>query len=94
MSRKIDDRMEYLEGAALEFEGANLALRHIIAKLLAQMDQREVEEFLRELQHSGRRSANELGERRLRGYIDEITAGKAASNYSRKRPMPPIRSVT
>ena len=94
MGRKIDDRMEYLEGAALEFEGANLALRHIIARLLAQMDQREAEEFLCELQRTGRRSANQLGGRRLVGYLDEIKAVKAASDDSRKRPAPAIRSVT
>lgn len=93
MGMKIDSRVDNLERAALEFEGAGFAVRHLLGHLLARLDRHEAEECLRDLQSTGRRSGLELGDSRLTGYLDELDAIKAASDTARSKALPPLRAV-
>ncbi len=94
MGMERNNRVDCLERAALEFEGAQFAIRHVLANLLSRLDRHDAEECLRELQSTGRRHGLELGERRLTGYLDELEALKVASASVRKVGSPPLRAVS
>ena len=94
MGTKVESRVENLERVACEFEGAQFAIRHVLANLLSRLDRHDAEECLRELQSTGRRHGIELGERRLTGYLDELEALKAASASVRNVAPPPLRAVS
>ncbi|WP_313434326.1 hypothetical protein [Novosphingobium sp.] len=93
MDIEIKGRVENLERAALEFEGAGFAVRHLLAHLLSRLDRDEAEECLREMQSTGRKHGLELGESRLTGYLDELDAIKAASTIDGSKALPPLRAV-
>jgi hypothetical protein len=94
MGTEVKSRVENLERAALEFEGAQFAIRHVLANLLSRLDRHEAEECLHELQSTGRRHGVELGERRLTGYLDELEALKEASVSVRNVKAPTLRAVS
>ncbi|WP_324699800.1 hypothetical protein [Novosphingobium sp. RL4] len=94
MVTEMTPRIENLERAALEFEGAQFAISHILANLLSRLDRHEAEDCLRELQDMGRAHALELGEHRLTGYLDELEAMKVAANSVRKVTPPSLRAVS
>lgn len=86
-------RVDNLERAALEFEGAQFAMRHILANLLSRLDRQEAEECLRELQHTGRANGIELGDSRLRGYLSELEEVKACSGIAQDQAGKQLRLV-
>lgn len=93
MGIEKSNRADYLERAFLEFEGAQFAIRHVLANLLSRLDRHEAEECLHELQSTGRRHGVELGESRLTGYLDELEELKVASASVRRVGAPPLRAI-
>lgn len=93
MHSKVEERVDNLERAALEFEGAQFATRHLLAMLLSRLDRHEAEEYFRDLQCTGRKHVVELGKARLTGYLDELEAVRHAACLARTQPVTPLRVV-
>lgn len=74
MPNEIEKRMEVLERAMIESEGAQFAMRHLLSALLAKVSKQEAHLRLAELAVGAQASRAELGEGRLRGYLDELGA--------------------
>lgn len=74
MPNDIEKRMEVVERVMIESEGAQFATRHLLSALLATVSEREVKLRINELTVGAQARGAELGERRLRGYLDELSA--------------------
>ncbi|TCU51429.1 hypothetical protein EDF58_1244 [Novosphingobium sp. PhB57] len=93
MNTYMNSRVDNLERAALEFEGAQFAIRHILANLLSRLDRHDAEECLRELQFTGRGHGIELGDARLKGYLSELDEVKAFSGIANDHAVKQLRLV-
>ena len=93
MQRKVEERVDDLERAALEFEGAQFATRHLLSMLLSKLDRHEAEEWLWKLQCTGPKHDVELGEARLTGYLDELEAVRHAAYLAKAQPVATLRVV-
>jgi hypothetical protein len=85
MSNEIERRMEVLERAMIESEGAQFAMRHLLSALLTKVSRQEAQLRLDELAKGAQVRRAELGDGRLRGYLDELGAMRDSIDPSVQR---------
>jgi hypothetical protein len=79
----VQSRLATLEDSALEVEGALFGHRDLLARLLAQLPDSEARKTILDLIAEGEAHAEELGERRLAGYRDELNAVQEEMGHAR-----------
>jgi len=94
MPNEIEKRMEVLERAMIESEGAQFAMRHLLSALLAKASRQEAQLHLAELTAGAQARRAELGEARLRGYLDELGAIRDSIDPSVQRASSQHRECT
>ncbi len=94
MSNEIERRMEVLERAMIESEGAQFAMRHLLSALLTKVSRQEAQLRLDELAKGARARRAELGDGRLRGYLDELGAIRDSIDPSVQRVSSQHRECT
>lgn len=84
----IQLRLSNLERAALQSEGAQFALRDIVARLLLTLPGLEVRALIEELVVASQSQAKEIGAHRLAGYRDELEALREEVEHCRREGEP------
>lgn len=85
MPTNFEQRLDVIERAMIEAEGAQFATRHLLSVLLARIPRREAQLQLAELAIQAQAYGKELGEVRLRGYLDELKSIQDALDHKSPR---------
>jgi hypothetical protein len=72
LQRTIEQRLEILESAAQQLEGAQMALRHLVAQLFSKLPRSEIEPLIDSLIHEAMGQKPVLGYNCLAAYITEL----------------------